>query len=228
MENKVISKITLISPILGSPKYLSETLKNLESFFSRFPVKWQWILTQTPNSSSDHFHESLSSTLIEIQLIKGPRKQSRSEAVFRGLTSADGDLVLILPCDLSIPLAEAFSFLQEMIMEPSIDMIVGQRGQSKKMNQNSKTSWHLTLDKILTEKNQFLKIPDPLCPLILIRQEALQRIRPELKKKSWYYSLEILKAARELNLKIVSKPVACRDPYPSQIPLLKEYFRNFF
>lgn len=216
-------KVSLISPILNESAFLPEALKNLESFVQKFPLEWEWVLAKSDNEALP----ALKSDKIQVKMIETPRLE-RAPALQKAMEASEGEYIVIFPVDFTIPLAELFSFLQELIMDPQADMAIGNRWTGRKLAQFKKSSWHLTLEKILTEKNRPLPEMDPLCGYMVFRRKTLDILLPKLKLKSWYYSLDILKAAHAENLKVVQMPILSRDQRPSKIPLFREYLRNLF
>lgn len=216
-------KVSLISPILNESAFLPEALKNLESFVQKFPLEWEWILAK---SDFDPLPE-LKSEKVQIQILDLP-KLERAPALQQAMLASSGDYIVIFPVDFTIPLAELFSFLQELVVDPTADIAIGNRWTGRKLGQFTKSSWHLTLEKILAEKNRPLPETDPLCGYMIFRRKALDVLLPELKLKSWYYSLDILKLAHKKNLKVIQTPIQSKDKRPSKIPLFREYLRHLF
>lgn len=175
--------------------------------------------------------KELKSEKIKIEIVENARPLGRGRSVLSGLQKATGDFVLVFPLDFTVPLAELFQFLQEVVLNPEIDLAIGNRNTSrKKWEAPLRSTWHWTLEKIIIEKLRLQQIDaqDPLCPYLIFQKKALDRILPELKLKSWYYTPEILRKAKALDFRIVEVPILSKDPRPSRIPLFKEYMRHFF
>lgn len=219
-------KVSLISTILDDSAILPEALRNIESFTQKFPLQWQWVIARSRRKNE--LPVDLSSEKIDIQILDLPAHCERGPSLQKALLAANGDYVVIFPADFTIPLAELFSFLQEMILNQQADIAIGNRWTGRKLAQFKKTSWHLTLEKILKEKYFHLPESDPLCGYMIFRKSALEKILPDLQLKSWYYSLDILKSAHARNLNIIQVPILSRDQRPSKIPLLREYLRHLF
>lgn len=209
---------------------MSRGLTELESFLQKFPLQWEIILVVDPSSDATlKKAQALKSEKIETRVLENPKHWGRGPSVLRGLQAAEGDCAIVFPLDFTIPLAEIFQFLQEMIHDPQMDLIVGNRNSSRKKREAPRKShWHWTLENILSEKLRSVPVQDPICPYLAIRKSALMRILPNLKLKSWYYTPEILIQAHQAHLKIGEVPVLSRDPKPSRIPLLREFLRHFF
>lgn len=218
-------KVSLISAILNESAILPDAISNLESFVQKFPLRWEWVFA---NSGTDPALEKLKSEKIDIKILNLPQNTGRAAAIEAGLRNCDGDYIAIVPVDFTIPLAELFSFLQELVTADDVDIAIGNRYTSKKVMQSVRSSWHQTLEKILNEKNRSLPETDVLCAYMILKRSSLDLLLPQLKLKSWYYSLDILKLAHKMNLKVIQVAISSRDKRSSKIPLFREYLRNLF
>ncbi len=162
---------------------------------------------------------------IDLKIFESEKK--RGPAVKMGLEKATGEIVCVFPMDWTVPLAEMFQFLQELILHPDFDMVLGNRKTAKKMQQSKKSSWHLTLENILLDKNS-REHADPLCAYWAIRNEKLALLLKDLEMRSWYYTPEVLEKAQSLQLKVIDAPILSLDKSKSQIPIWQEYFRQLF
>ena len=227
-----MKKVSLIVPILNEESLLKRGLKELESFIQRFPLAWELILIVDPSSDASlNLARELKSEKIEVKVIANIKHLGRGRSVRAGLHSATGDYVMIFPLDFTIPLADLFNFLQELILNPKTDLAIGNRNTSRKKREAPKrTSWHWTLDNIILEKwrKHGIASSDPLCPFLVFQKAALEKLLPSLKMKHWYYTPEILQEAHKLNLKITEIPILSRDSQPSRIPIWREYLRHLF
>lgn len=227
-----MKKVSFISPLRNESELLDRGLKEFESFIQKFPLQWELILVIDPSSDSSlEKAKSLQSEKIKIKVLENKKPLGRGPSVLKGLQNSTGDYMLIFPLDFTIPLAELFQFLQEVILNPKIDLAFGNRNTSrKKWEAPLRTSWHWTLEKIIVEKLRLRNIPvqDPLCPYLIIQRNALEKLLPKLKLKSWYYTPEIVEKSKEIGLQITEVPILSRDPRPSKIPILREYLKHLF
>lgn len=224
-----MKKVSLVTPLKNEAQLLERGLKELESFIQKFPLTWELILVVDP-SSDDTLNKAraLASERITVQVIENSKHLGRSLSLKAGLQKATGDYVMVFPLDFTIPLGDLFQFLQELVLNPQVDLAVGNRNTSRKKREAPrKTPWHWTLEQILSEKLKALPLQDPICPYLIFKKTALDLILPELKLKSWYYTPEILIKANEKKLQISEVPILSRDSRESQIPLFKEFLRNF-
>lgn len=226
-----MQKVSLLCALRNREKDLERALEDLVGFTKKFPLQWQLILViDASEDATLQKAQAFKADGFETTIISSPHRQGRSRSVLQGLHVATGDYVITFPIDFIVPLAEIFNFLQELITDPAIDIVLGNRMTSRKKWQAEKTSWHWTLEKILLEKavQQKLSVQDPLCAYWAIRKTALQRILPKLRFRSWYFTLELLRNAHQQELKVIEVPILSNDKRPSSIPLIKEYLRNLF
>lgn len=225
-----MKKVSLITPLHNEASLLERGLIELESFIQKFPLEWELVLVVDPSADQTLVKaKSLQSAKIKVQVIDNAKHLGRGPSVLKGLQAASGDYVMVFPLDFTIPLADLFQFLQEVIVNPQIDLAVGNRNTSRKKREAPKKShWHWTLENILNEKLKAVPFQDPICPYLVIQKKSLEKILPNLKLKSWYYTPEILIKANEANLKITEVPVLSRDNKVSRIPLVREYLRHLF
>jgi len=225
-----MKRVSLITPLHNEIKLMERGLIELESFIQKFPLQWELLLVIDPShDGTAEKARTLKSDKIQVQVLENAKHLGRGPSVLRGLKQATGDYIMIFPLDFTIPLADLFQFLQELILTPEVDLAVGNRNTSKRKREAPKKShWHWTLENILSEKLQSIPFQDPLCPYLVMQKSALQKILPALQLKSWYYTPEILLKGSQAGLKITEVPVLSRDSRHSRIPLFKEFLRNFF
>lgn len=232
-------KISLVYPVLLDQEsgmtfdQLQKTAKEIQQFFQKFPIDVEYVFVV------DEFPKN--KTLEEIknefpffastycQLILNPSKIGRALSIQKGLDNAKGDFLLTASIDLNIPLAEYFSFIQQIISQSEIDLLIGNRNNNKRPRLGHKKKWHKVLEDILQEKyGPRYGIQDPSCHFLAIKISAWKKMRTSLNLKSWYYSLDILKWNQknpEFKINIQESPIQSRDSEKSNIPLLIEYFR---
>jgi glycosyltransferase involved in cell wall biosynthesis len=204
----------------------------MESFLNRWPYKFELVLILDPSQDrSKEDLEKLSSQRIEIVKIVNPRAFGRAKSLQKGLEQASGDWLIPFTLDHSVPMGELFSFLQEFHQPTPPDFVLGNRNTSRKKREAPKnTSWYWTLEKILLEKWRLKdqSIVDPLCGYWALRREAYEEIKGQFSLRRWHYTLDILPFLIERKKKIHQVPLLSKDPRSSQIPLVKEYLKNFF
>lgn len=226
-------KVSLISPLFNESLVFESHLQDIKSFFARFPVEIEMILVipEDDQQTLTKYKESQSPEF-QVVVLRTPNKD-RASAVWSGLNAASGDIQLIFSWDLSIPLAEFFNFIQELVQNRSLHMVLGNRFDPKKRNHVLKSTWHQTLSKIITEKlkAQGWRLNDPLTPFVALRKFDKALLK-DLKMKGWYYTPSLIKWAYQQNWQIEEASVVHKQSSEHQkksgAPLFKEFLRHLF
>lgn len=230
-------KISLVYPVYCGPKggltfdQLHSGAQEILQFFKKFPIETEFVfvvdnhwdqktteqeLENLPLFKTDSFKLKINSA----HLGRGPSVQA-------GLDMATGEYLLIASIDLNIPLAEYFSFIQQLISQSEIDLLIGNRLTTKRPKQGRKRKWHQVLEDILTEKYQsHFGVKDPICHFIAIRKDLWSQANKQVSFKSWYYSLDLLKWCKDHQKNITESPIQSRDNEKSLIPLKTEFLKS--
>ncbi len=211
-------KVSLVCALKNREMDLERALQDIVSFTKKFPLLWQLVLVVDPSDDATlQKAQNFFSDGFEITIKESPRQLGRSRSILKGLRAATGDYIVLFSIDFTVPLAEVFNFLQELISDPTVDLVLGNRMTSRKKWESEKSSWHRTLEKIISEKAQAQKlgVQDPLCAYWGIRKTALQQVLPNLSFRSWYFTPELLLRCRQQQLKVLEIPINSKDRRPS-------------
>lgn len=229
---------SFIVPVKNEARRMSINLQDLESFLRKFPLQMEILLVMDPSQDSTEeevskFQKHLSETLntqISLRLIKNAKQQGRSRSVQTGLQQAIGDVILVGSLGWSVPLAEVFQALQEILLTPNLDLVIGNRHTSRKKRTANRSSWYWTLENLIKEKISKENFPtqDALSPFLAFRKSARDKVIAQLNLKGWFYTPDILRVAISDGLSIKEIPILSRDQQNSKIPLIREYVRNLF
>lgn len=225
-----MKKVSLIATSRGIPDDLPRSVSEVASFTQKFPVAWEIIVVADPPfpkevpvfQNQENFH---------VKILQNDKHLGRGRSLLRAMRESTGDVIITFSLDSTIPLAEIFQFLQELTVDPKLDLIIGNRYTSRKKMLSLRSPWHQTLEKIVKEKWEQkgpLTLSDPLTAYFGIRQSAFAPIRDQIQFSSWYYMPELLRWASKQKWKIHEAPILSKDQKPSQIPLVKEFFRAAF
>lgn len=228
-----MNKVSLIATSQGVPSDLARTLTEVQSFTQKFPVQWEILIVLDPPLKNDlpTLPASNAEERVQIRVLQNNKHLGRAQSLQKALLEATGEVIITFSLEMTIPLAEIFQFLQELTVDPKLDLVVGNRFTSRKKMTSQKSSWQQTLEKIIKEKWDAkgpLSLTDPLCAYFGVRKSSLDAIRDRIQLKSWYFMPEILRWAHRQNWKIHEVPILSQDQKPSQIPLKKEFFRAAF
>jgi len=224
--------------VKNEAKRMFTNLQDLEFFLRKFPLQMELLLVMDPSQDATeeeilkyqkHLQE-IENSQLTIQLLKNKRNFGRSLSVAEGLRQAMGDVILVGSLGWSVPLAEVFQALQEILLTPNLDLVIGNRHTSRKKRTAQRSSWYWTLEGLINEKLAHEKLPtqDPLTPFLGFRKSARDQLITDLHLNGWFYTPDILRTARKRGLTSKEIPILSQDQDPSKIPLFKEYLRNFF
>lgn len=150
-------KVSIIYPIYtpesSEAAPLKKNLEDIKNFFARFPINVELIFVVDP---PHHFSTDFDFGALEHQLILNQRHIGRGPSILAGLKAASGDAVLVASFDFSTPLAEYFNFLQEIVLNPTVQVVVGNRYTSRKKMMGTRSRWHQVLEDIVKEKAHLL------------------------------------------------------------------------
>lgn len=236
--NTTAMTASFIVPVKNEAARMFTNLQDLEFFLRKFPLQMELLLVMDPSPDATeeeilkyqkHLQE-IRNDQLSIRLLKNKHSLGRSRSVAEGLQQATGDVILVGSLGWSVPLAEVFQTIQEILLTPNLDLVIGNRHTSRKKRTAHRSSWYWTLENMLKEKLAPEDFPtqDPLTPFLGFRKSARDKIKADLNLKGWFYSPDILRIARKRGLILKEIPILSQDQQPSKIPLFKEYLRNLF
>jgi hypothetical protein len=162
----------------------NEFSQNVTAFFHKFPVTYEVLFATAPGK--------------------------RAKSLVETLAKAQGDILMVMDLDLSIPLSECFKILEIFYSDESVQAVFGDRTQKKKKLENTQYRTELTglegfFGGIIREKAQW-KFQDPFCPVFALRKSSFEKIRGELKPRGWHLTPELQRVAQ--NQGLVTQEVA--------------------
>jgi hypothetical protein len=227
--------VSLIIPVKNEASRVASHLQDLESFWRRIGLSLEVILVMDPSKDEtekeiSRYQQRQDHRPWTLRLLKNEKSLGRSGSVIEGLRQAKGDVILISSMGWSTPLTELFQALQEFQLQPQLEMLIGNRQSAKKKRTAQRSSWYWTLEAMLSEKlrRENLSAQDLLTPFIGLTKSARDKIIAQLEPRGWFYTPELLRAARRHELRTKEINILSQDREPSKIPLLREYLRNIF
>lgn len=225
-------KISFVVPLKNEGPVLARGLNELESFLRKWGIPFELILILDPSSdNSQQEFEKLNSSFLEIKKIMNPKHLGRAKSLQQGLDLATGDWLLPLSLDFTVPLGELFTFLQEIHVADSADLVIGNRSTAKKKREAPLNSnWFWTLEKIILEKWRLYdqSIVDPLCGYWALKRTTYLELSDKIRLRRWHYSIDLIKILLSEKKSIAQIPILSKDSRKSRIPLFGEYVKNLF
>lgn len=221
-------KVSLVCPLRNEAARVDSLLSDIQSFFQKFPIEVELVLVVDPSNDGSvekiAAHLDKNQSRFEIRLFTNEFRQGRGPSLLVGLNAAEGDLLFPMAADLNVPLSEYFSGIQEFVLQPDLDLLLGhgpQQGRKKRQGQkNRRVRWgqKLLLSRLPPE---LLKSCDPLSPFWGIRRTCFQRLKIQA-LPSWFFTPAIAALALRENLAHQQMDVLIRDDHRSQFSLLRE------
>lgn len=186
---------------------LTSFLKDLRSFFQKFPLNYEVVAVVEKGSSDcakflqDAQKESSPKECITV--VQNTQTLHRAESLRRGLNKAQATYLVIADPQTATPFGDLFKILQNLMSEPTMDICWGQRVSKKDSVFLSSRSPRHNLERlfngILHERNKTSS--DPLCEIGGFKKEAWLRLQEQSanhKFKGWYLNPQLLRALKDL------------------------------
>lgn len=207
MESAVSTPLlSLVIYLDQESKHLEDCLRDLQTFFTKFPLPYEVILMAEKGVT-------LSEKQAPIRIIHNKTRLGRAASLWQGLQAAQGHFLAVSSVEMTTPLGDLFRLLQYLMSEEKIDLYWGDRYAHKnssflkKENPRQKTE-HL-FNGILKEK--FGALPaDPLSDVVMIKQSALKKLTSTAnigKIKGWYLAPVLLRALKQQPLQMEQLPI---------------------
>lgn len=210
-------KLSLIFPVYDSKQAILTRASDLRFFWARFPVDVEILFVADPRPDFSHteiedeLKTRFSYERIQFRLIPNPRRLGRGMSVLRGLEEATGEILCVNSLDLSIPLAEVFSCLQEFIMNRDRSfLLLGNRRGIKKKRRGTKHGLRAFFEGVEHEKSRTLGVTDPTSPFWMIKKKDWQELRID-RLRSWFYTPQVVLQARKRGLPVHEIEVQSQD-----------------
>lgn len=229
-------KISLIAPVKNESARLNQGIQDLKAFVKKFPLQVELILVIDPSQDQSELvakkiaTESTQTPEFLIKVIENRKRMGRARSVQKGLSEASGEILIVTSFGWSVPLAEIFNALQELVTNPQTQVVFGNRNTSRKKRTAHLSSWAWGLEKMLMEKMRHKQneLHDPLTPFIAFRKSIYDKIRSDWNPKGWFYTPSFALTLQRHQVPVVEIPILSQDSKPSQIPVSREWARSFW
>ncbi len=153
----------------------------------------------------------------DLKLIKFKKNKGKGKAVKRGVLEANGKIVMYMDADNATTIDHLFNFLPYL---KDYDIAIGSRTLK-----NSKIIKRQPIYRIIAGRMGGLLIKlflglnqkDTQCGFKIFSKEATEIIFPKIKCNGWGFDFEVLKIAKNQNLKVVELPVEWKNSSDSKV-----------
>lgn len=217
--------LSLVLPAYNEERRLPRSLRDIQSFFGKFPEGSLEVLAIV-EKSSDRTLE-LARAAVEgdarFQIVDNLVHRGKGFAVKSGMLRAQGEIVFFMDADLSTPLSEVLNFLGYFSENPAADVLIGSR---RDPNSEILKRQNLFRQQLGRAFNYFVKafgvrgIKDTQCGFKAFRRSAAQEIFSRLTIDGFAFDVEALMLAQEMNYKIEIRPVVWINSPDSKVRVL--------
>lgn len=156
-------------------------------------------------------------------ILKNQSNHGKGFVVRQAMMAAKGEFLLFSDADLSTPIEEVSSFIQEL--GRGYDMVIGSRALPDSKVEVHQPFWRETMGRIFNVIARLLSIrgiKDSQCGFKCFKREAAQALFPRQKINGFSFDVEIIYLAQHLGFKILEKPVTWRNSPQSRVNAIRD------
>lgn len=206
--------LSIIIPALNEARRLPKTIEQLQDFFKYH----LWNLEIIPVIQGSDETASLICKLAEkdprIKPLIDPQGRGKGRAVRAAVEQAQGDMILWINADLSIPPHCLAQLLEQFQSTPTCDILIGNRQhpQSNMMRPQSRHRWFSDRMFNLFLRSQHLtKFRDTQCGCKLFRRDVAKILFSYSTINGSAFDVEILLLAKNFGYHVTEAPVEWAD-----------------
>jgi dolichyl-phosphate beta-glucosyltransferase len=222
--------ISIVIPAYNEAKRLPVTLKKITQFFNRYqmPVEVLCVVEKSQDNTL-----RLSRQVVDgdprFQVIDNMVQRGKGYAVRTGMLRAKGEIVFYTDADLSTPIYEVINFLDFLLRNPGIEILIGNR---------RKTSDHVPKGQKFPRKAaglifaQLVKqltgidVEDSQAGFKAFRSSANKEIFSKASIDGFAFDVEVLLLAKRLHYQVHSVPIDWINDANSKVNLIIDSFRT--
>lgn len=229
MVNNAEIYLSIIIPAYNEARRLPQSLRDIKTFFSRFPENYEVIVIV--EKSSDNTVQLAQAEVagdLHFKIVDNKVRRGKGFAVRTGMLMAQGKYQFFMDADLSTPLSEVISFLAELESHQDIDILIGNRKHPKT---NLIKKQNPLRQKMGETFNHFVQsfafggIQDTQCGFKAFKKDVSRNIFSRQTLNGFSFDVEVLLLARQMNYKIKDLPVKWINSPDSKVHVIKDSFK---
>jgi dolichyl-phosphate beta-glucosyltransferase len=145
-----------------------------------------------------------------VTVLVNDRNRGKGFAVRRGVLQSSGRYVLFTDADLSIPIAHAGRFLEEL--ERGADIVIASRYLDDAIEVGAPSRWRRPMSRAFNRLVRGVALPgvsDSQCGFKAFRATAARDVFGALRTEGFAFDVELLVLARQRGYRVVELPVTC-------------------
>lgn len=223
--------LSLIIPAYNEAKRLPESLHQLAQFCKSLPLCVEvLVVVEKSEDNTLQLAREAACQYPFFEVIGNAHHRGKGYAVRCGMLQAQGDILLFMDADLSVPLQEISRFLCYFEEHPDIDILLG----SRKLEQSrilKRQTWLReqggAIFNWIFRKQIGLEIRDTQCGFKAFRREAARQIFSRQQLDGFAFDVEVLLLGEKLGYKMRELPIEWVDFPHSHVRVIRDGLRMF-
>ncbi len=206
--------LSIIIPAHNEAARLPKTIERLQHFFQDYPWTLEVIPVIQGTDETSSFICELAKIDSRIKPLIDPLGRGKGRAVRAGVEQAQGDIVLFIDADLSVPPYCLAQLIEQFQATPSCHILIGNRYHPQSKITHPQT-WHR---RVLSRSFNFFlraqrltKFRDTQCGCKLFRRDVAKILFSYVLINGFAFDVEILLLAKNFGYQILEAPVEWSD-----------------
>ncbi len=209
--------LSIVIPAYREERRLPTSLRELKLFFDRYPLPVEIIIV-VQNSTDKTVEVAQNNTFGDSRFIVVDKpiesNEGKGSTVRHGMKLTHGEYALFMDADLSTPLPEIFNFINFILDNPEIPILIGDRKSEMDKEAQGRTPVRKLMSSTfygLTRAVTSELFKDTQCGFKLFHKIASENIFSIQSINGFAFDIEIILIAKKLNYKIKSLPIKWFD-----------------
>ncbi|HLB33968.1 MAG: hypothetical protein A3F67_02220 [Verrucomicrobia bacterium RIFCSPHIGHO2_12_FULL_41_10] len=220
--------LSIIIPARQEALRLPKTLHLLQKFLNEQSYSAEIIPVVQGEDETTTIIINAATTDPRIRPIFDPTGRGKGLAVRQGVKAAQGNIILFMDADLSVPLSCLQLLIKNFIQSPHDDLLIGSRHLPDSNILIPQPFLRQMLGKIFNlalRLSDLTHFRDTQCGCKLFRHDAAKKIFAQSTLNGFAFDVEILLLAQHLGYQIKEVPVEWANAGNSRLGLLRDGFR---
>ncbi|HPM78702.1 MAG TPA: glycosyltransferase [bacterium] len=221
-------ELSIVVPVYNEKHRLNDGLRQIIAFMNASPLRCELVLSD--DGSTDDTAAQIEARIAgrdDARLLRLPRNRGKGAAVKEGMLAARGEVRLFTDIDLSVPIAEAESFVAKI--RAGSDVVIGTRKVEASDVQVYQPRHRRLLGEVFRQFTLRLFTPtlsDITCGFKAFTAAAAQRVFAPSVIERWSFDAEILFLALRYGLHVAEVPVTWRNNPETKVRLAVDLPRS--
>ena len=221
--------LTLVIPAFNEERRLPETLQRLGEFCKDLEITWEvLVIVEKSEDRTLDLAKAAAARQANFRVIDPEVHRGKGFAVRQGMLAAQGELVLFMDADLSVPLEEIPVFFEYQKAHPDVDVLVGSRKHAQSriikrqrwLRQRMGEAFNWILRRVAG-----IRIRDTQCGFKAFRRPAAQAIFSRQQIDGFAFDVEALLLAERLGFCVIELPVQWINSPDSKVRIVRDSLR---